>query len=89
MINTKNPDYSAVLKKFDVAIYDATTNPEGYNPTANNISVTVFQKDSDRTANVVGFPKNGAVPMMIATDAGIKWAKERSRFSFEQFQNAQ
>ena len=89
MINTKNPDYNAVLKKFDVAIYDATTNPEGYNPTANNISVTVYQKDTNRTANVVGFPKNGAVPMMIATDAKVEWATERARFSFEQFQNAE
>lgn len=81
MMNTQNPDYEKVLYTIETV--------NGWNPNANNISVEVYQKNGNLGTTKIGFPETGAVPMMIATDSKIKWAKERARFTFEQFQNAE
>ena len=77
MINTSSPDYKKV--------YDTIDLPLTWDPTANKISVKVFKKDGFTEGAKVNFPQKGAIPMIIATDADVKWATERARFKFEDF----
>lgn len=79
MINTQDPDYKKV--------YDTIDLPNTWNPDANDISVIVYKKNSTTEATQVNFPQDGEIPMMIATDANIKWYKERIRFPFEGYMN--
>ncbi|MCQ2239785.1 MAG: hypothetical protein MJZ73_11210 [Bacteroidaceae bacterium] len=48
----------------------------GWNPDANNISIEVKQKEGEST-NSIGFPQNGNVPMIIATNTDKAWMAER------------
>ena len=61
------------LDKFDV---------EGYNASANNISVKVAGRDKGVNEGVgektIGFPKKGEAPMIIAVDATTNWMTERT-----------
>ena len=77
MYNTKEPDYTAVLHSFDL--------PLEYDPASNNISVTVYQKDSDKASALVNFPATGTVPMIIAANAYEKWSVEREAFKWKLF----
>ena len=55
------------LAKFDVT---------GWDPKANNISVTVAGRDNNGI--LIEFPEAGKAPMMIAVDGDIHWMTERS-----------
>ena len=77
MYNTKEPDYTAVLHSIDL--------PNEYDPATNNISVTVYQKDSNMPSATVNFPENGTVPMIIAANAYEKWSVERVAFNWKMF----
>lgn len=79
MINTSSPDYKKV--------YDTIDLPLTWDPTANKISVKVFKKDGFTEGAKVNFPQEGVIPMIIATDADVKWAKERKKFPFEDYMN--
>ena len=85
MYNTGNketgelPDYTAVLHTIDL--------PLEYDPASNNISVTVYQKDSDKVSANVNFPANGTIPMIIAANAYEEWSVERVAFNWKKFMN--
>ena len=79
MYNTKEPDYTKVLHSFDL--------PLEYDPASNDISVTVYQKDSDKSSAIVNFPANGTIPMIIAANAYEKWSVEREAFKWKMFMN--
>ena len=61
--------YGAELDKFEVS---------GYDPSTNNISVTVQGRGGSGDVMVVTFPKKGKAPMIIALDASNNWMNERS-----------
>ena len=85
MYNTGNketgelPDYTAVLHTIDL--------PVEYDPASNDISVTVYQKDSNMPSATVNFPQTGAIPMIIAANAYEKWSVEREAFKWKLFMN--
>ena len=67
MLNTGRDgeiDYDKELDSFKV---------EGWNPTANNISVTVEGKN-----NAISFPEAGKAPVIIAVDPTTNWMFERT-----------
>ena len=80
MLNTADPsnDLTPIATIEDI---------KGYDPDQNNISVTVYQKDGEKDAISVNFPKVGSVPLMIATNTDVLWARERTKFNFSQFLN--
>ena len=80
MYNTQAPDYTKVLYTIDDL-------PLDYDPATNNISVTVYQKDSDKVSANVNFPANGAIPMIIAANAYEEWSVERVAFNWKKFMN--
>lgn len=61
--------YGAELDKFEVS---------GYDPSTNNISVTVQGRGGSGDVMVITFPKKGKAPMIIALDASNNWMNERS-----------
>ena len=66
MINTEGEyDLSAEYATFDV---------NGWNPSTNNVTVTV---DGKNGKIVLPFPENGDVPFMVATSIGKEWSKEK------------
>ena len=77
MYNTQAPDYTEVLHSFDL--------PNEYDPASNDISVTVYQKDSNMPSATVNFPATGTVPMIIAANAYEKWSVERVAFNWKLF----
>ena len=77
MINTTEPDYNKVLDSFDL--------PLTFDPATNDVSVTVYQKNSNNVSAQVNFPPNGAIPMIIALDATADWATERTPFDFGKY----
>jgi hypothetical protein len=78
MINTQSPDYSKTLDSFVV--------PNSWNPTSNDIQVTVYKKNgSNQVSAQINFPQIGEIPMIIATDATEKWSLERNPFNFKRF----
>ena len=85
MYNTGNkdtgelPDYTKVLHTIDL--------PDDYDPASNDISVTVYQKDSNMPSAIVNFPATGTVPMIIAANAYEKWSVEREAFKWKLFMN--
>ena len=79
MYNTQEPDYTKVLHTIDL--------PDDYDPASNDISVTVYQKDSDKSSAIVNFPATGTVPMIIAANAYEKWSVEREAFKWKLFMN--
>ena len=59
-------------------VLDEIKEVKGWNPTANNISVTVAGKDNSGVGEkTIGFPEKGHVPMIIAVDGKVKWMTER------------
>ena len=60
-------DYNAVLDEFPVY---------GWQPTNNNVSIVVNQKESNEVFTIT-FPKKGAAPMIIAVEPELKWMSER------------
>ena len=56
----------------------------GWNRTANNISIKVYQSADSQTANVVNFSQPGAIPMIIATDTNVAWSAERVEFNWKE-----
>ena len=56
----------------------------GWNRTANNISIKVYQGTDSQTANVVNFSQPGAIPMIIATDTNVAWSAERVAFNWKE-----
>lgn len=79
MYNTQAPDYTEVLHTINL--------PNEYDPASNDISVTVYQKDSDKVSATVNFPATGTVPMIIAANAYEKWSVEREAFKWKLFMN--
>ena len=74
MLNTGRDgeiDYEKELDTFKV---------EGWNPTANNISVTVEGK-------AITFPETGKAPMIIAVDPTTNWMVERTPVPEDWFKN--
>jgi hypothetical protein len=75
MVNTNPVDYKKVIATVDVS---------GWNPAANNISVTVVYKDATSqmgsSVYTIPFPEVGQVPMMFATDPIVPWMLERKNF---------
>lgn len=63
-------DYEAVLDQFDIKNND-------WNPSSNNITVSVVGRGESAGVQVIKFPKTGEIPMIIAVDKEIKWMKER------------
>lgn len=57
----------------------------GWNRTANNISIKVYQGEDGQTSTEVNFPQNGAIPMIIATDTNVAWSAERVEFNWKEF----
>jgi hypothetical protein len=68
MVNTSNIDYDLCLDAFEVS---------GWNPNANNVSVTVEDKDGYKYG--LPFPEKGDIPFIIATYDGKYWMSERQR----------
>ena len=79
MYNTQEPDYTKVLHTIDL--------PNEYDPASNDISVTVYQKDSNMPSAYVNFPADGTVPMIIAANAYEEWSVERVAFNWKKFMN--
>ena len=91
--------YPFVLKvgdtSFDVMgskeTFDTDVNFEkdvtGWDPTLNNVSVTVEVPDKTQGSKMYDvvnkFPETGKFPMMFACDPEVKWAAERQKFDFE------
>lgn len=52
----------------------------GYNPSSNNISVTVQREGENQSGLVetIGFPKRGEAPKIIAVEASNNWMTERT-----------
>lgn len=68
MYNTNPIKKDEVLAEFDVT---------GWNPTDNNITVSVVSKDNNGVITVIPFPKKGEVPMIIAFDTFYEWMPEQ------------
>lgn len=75
MMNTTNPDYTAVLGTIE--------NIKNFTLDSNNISVTVYGKNGEQSQNQVNFPLKGEIPMMIATDTSFEWSKERKSIDYK------
>ena len=61
--------YGAELDKFEVS---------GYDPSINNISVTVQGRGGSGDVMIITFPKKGTAPMIIALDASNNWMNEKA-----------
>ena len=62
--------YGKVLDDFEV---------EGWNPSANNITVTVAGKAGNAVEEkTISFPKPGDAPVIVAVDPTTNWMKERT-----------
>lgn len=57
----------------------------GWDRNNNNISIKVYQGNDSQTATQVNFPKEGAIPMIIATDTNVAWSAERVEFNWKEF----
>jgi len=57
----------------------------GWNRTANNISIDVYQGEDSQTSTKVNFSQPGAIPMIIATDTNVAWSAERVAFNWKEF----
>lgn len=68
MYNTNPIKKDEVLAEFDVT---------GWNPTDNNVSVSVVSKENNGVITVIPFPKKGEVPMIIAFDTFYEWMPEQ------------
>lgn len=68
MYNTNPIKKDEVLAEFDVT---------GWNPTENNVSVSVVSKENNGVITVIPFPKKGEVPMIIAFDTFYPWMTEQ------------
>jgi hypothetical protein len=60
----------------------------GWNRTANNISIDVYQGEDSQTSTKVNFSQPGAIPMIIATDTNVAWSAERVAFNWKAFMNS-
>ena len=63
-------NYSAVLNQFDIEKMD-------WDPANNNISVTVDGRGKNLGVQLIPFPKEGEIPMIIAVDKEVNWMVER------------
>lgn len=52
----------------------------GWDPNANNISVTVKQRSDGEGVSSITFPAAGSVPLIIATSINQPWMEERESF---------
>ena len=68
--NGENINYSAVLDRFDIKKKD-------WIPSANNISITVDGRGTNSGVQLIPFPKEGDIPMIIAVDKDVNWMVER------------
>ena len=68
MYNTNPIEKDKVLAEFDV---------EEWDPTENNVSVSVVSKENNGVITVIPFPKKGEVPMIIAFDTFYPWMTEQ------------
>lgn len=68
MYNTNPIDGAMVIDEFEV---------KGWDPAANNVSISVTSKVNDEVIIVIPFPKKGEVPMMIALDTFYTWMPEQ------------
>ena len=68
MYNTNPIEKDEVLAEFDV---------EEWDPTENNVSVSVVSKENNGVITVIPFPKKGEVPMIIAFDTFYPWMTEQ------------
>ena len=69
MYNTNpTPKWDDNLAEFEV---------QGWNPSTNNISVSVKSKVSDDVIIEIPFPKTGEVPMILAVKTFVDWQLER------------
>ena len=68
MYNTNPIEKDKVLAEFDV---------EEWDPTENNVSVSVVSKENNGVITVIPFPKKGEVPMIIALDTFYAWMPEQ------------
>ena len=68
MYNTNPIKKDEVLAEFDV---------EEWDPTENNVSVSVVSKENNGVITVIPFPKKGEVPMIIAFDTFYPWMTEQ------------
>ena len=62
----------------------------GWNRNTNNISIKVYQSADSQNSQAsidVNFPKDGAIPMIIATDTNEDWSAERVEFNWKKFMN--
>lgn len=59
----------------------------GWDRTANNISIKVYQSADSQYSAEVNFPQNGAIPMIISTDTNVEWAVERVKFNWKDYMN--
>ena len=62
----------------------------GWNRNSNNISIKVYQSADSQNSQAsidVNFPKDGAIPMIIATDTNVAWSAERVEFNWKKFMN--
>jgi hypothetical protein len=86
MYNTGNKD-TGELPDYTKVLYTIDDLPLDYDPASNNISVTVYQKDSNMPSATVNFPATGTVPMIIAANAYEEWSVERVSFNWKKFTN--
>jgi hypothetical protein len=73
MMNTgidKAIDYNAVLDQFNIENKD-------WNPETNNITISVVGRGNNAGVQVIPFPKECEIPMIIAVDPTWNWMSER------------
>ena len=63
-------DYNAVLDQFNIENKD-------WNPETNNITISVVGRGNNAGVQVIPFPKEGEIPMIIAVDPTWNWMSER------------
>ena len=68
MYNTENPKWDDVLVEFPV---------QGWNPSTNNVTLTVGSISNSDVIISIPFPRVGEVPMIIALDTCVDWQNER------------
>ena len=80
MLGTSAPNLNA-------APLHVIENVTGFDMDANNIEVTVFNKEA-KPARKVDFPTVGDIPLMIATPLSVIWSKEKVKFDFKVYEGS-
>ena len=74
ILKVGNTTFEEMAGQLNVDV-EITKNVSGWNPSKNNVSISVLEKDGKYYD--IAFPKAGDVPMIIAVDINQNWMPER------------